>query len=125
MNIGKAKREAAALLVCGFSAVSGLFAQTTGDLRGSVKDPSGLVIPGANVKATLEGTSTSRTASSDAKGDFVLPSLRVGRYTVESETAALRKFTRHVDIRLAHVVVVAATMKTGKVAQSVTAEAEA
>src|ERR1017187_10120619 len=89
MNIGKAKREAAALLVCGFSAVSGLFAQTTGDLRGSVKDPSSLVIPGAKVKATLEGTSTSRTASSDAKGACVLPSLPVGPYTVEIETAGM------------------------------------
>src|ERR1022692_2274903 len=124
MNIGKAKREAAALLVCGFSAVSGLFAQTTGDLRGSVKDPSGLVIPGANVKATLEGTSTSRTASSDAKGDFVLPALPVGPYTVEIETAGFKKFIQHVDITLGHVVV-DATMQIGEVTQSVTAEAEA
>src|ERR1039458_10562200 len=98
MNIGKAKREAAALLVCGFSAVSGLFAQTTGDLRGSVKDPSGLVIPGANVKATLEGTRTSRTASSDAKGDFVLPSLPVGPRS-EEHTSELQSL-RHLVCRL-------------------------
>ncbi len=108
-----------------FSAISGLFAQTTGNLRGSVKDPSGLVIAEAAVKATLEGTSTNRTATTDAKGDFVMPALPVGTYTVEIETAGFKKFVQHVEITLGHVVVVDAALEIGEVTQSVTAEAEA
>ena len=125
MNIGKGKRKAAILLACGISAACGLFAQTTGDLRGTVKDPSGLVIVGAAVKATLEGTSNSRTATSDARGDFVMPTLPVGQYTVEVETAGFKKFVQHVDITLGHVVVVDAALEIGEVTQTVTAEAEA
>jgi hypothetical protein len=119
MNIGKV------VLICGLAAASGSMAQTTGDLRGSIKDPSGLVITGAGVKATLEGTSTSRTATSDAKGDFNIPALPVGPYTVEIETAGFKKFIQHVEITLGHVVVVDAALEIGAVTQSVTAEAEA
>ena len=125
MDIGEGKRKAAALLVCGFSAVSGLLAQTTGDLRGTAKDPSGLVIVGATVKATLEGTSTSRTSTTDAKGDFFMPALPVGPYAVEVETAGFKKFIQRVEITLGHVVVVDAALEIGEITQSVTAEAEA
>lgn len=125
MRTGKRRGMTALLLLCGFPAVSGLFAQTTGDLRGTVKDPSGLVIAGATVKATLEGTSTSRTAASDAKGDFVMPALPVGSYTVEVETPGFKKFVQHVNVTLGHVLVVEAALQIGEVTQSITAEAEA
>lgn len=103
----------------------GLFSQTTGNLRGTVKDPSGLVIADAKVTATLEGTSTSRTATTDTKGDFVLPALPVGQWTVEIGTSGFKKFVQHVEITLGHVVVVDATLQIGEVTQSITAEAEA
>src|SRR5579871_282709 len=118
-------RPTAVLLLCGLSVSMGLFAQTSGDLRGTVKDPSGLVVAGATVKVTAETTSTSRTATTDAKGDFNLPALAVGPYTVEIETAGFKKFVQHVEITLGHVVVVDATLQIGEVTQSVTAEAEA
>ena len=125
MTAQKGSRRAAIWLACSFCAVFGMFAQTTGNLRGTVKDPSGLVIAEAKVTATLEGTSTSRTATTDSKGDFVIPTLPVGPYTVEIETTGFKKFVQHVDITLGHVVVVDATLQIGEVTQSVTAEAEA
>jgi len=125
MDMGRGRQTAAALLACGFSAVFGLLAQTTGDLRGTVKDPSGLVIVGATIKATLEGTSTSRTGTSDAKGDFFMAALPVGPYTVEVETAGFKKFIQHVAITLGHVAVVDAALEIGEVTQTVTAEGEA
>jgi hypothetical protein len=125
MTAQEGTRRVAIWLACTFCAVFGMFAQTTGNLRGTVKDPSGLVIAEAKVTATLEGTSTSRTATTDAKGDFVIPTLPVGPYTVEIETTGFKKFVQHVDITLGHVVVVDATLQIGEVTQSVTAEAEA
>ncbi len=124
MKTGKLWRAAAVLLACLCSA-GVLLGQTTGTLRGSVKDPSGLAIVGASVKATLEGTATSRTATTDAKGEFVIPTLAVGAYTVEIETAGFKKFVQHLEITLGHVVVVDASLEIGAVTQSVTAEAEA
>ena len=125
MTAQKGRGRAAIRLAGSYCAVVGMFAQTTGNLRGTVKDPSGLVIAEAKVTATLEGTSTSRTATTDTKGDFVIPTLPVGPYTVEVETSGFKKFVQHVDVTLGHVVVVDATLQIGEVTQSVTAEAEA
>ena len=125
MQVRKVTGKACVALALGWCAVSASLGQTTGDLRGSVKDPSGLVIVGAGVNATLEGTSTNRTATSDAKGDFVVPSLPVGPYTVTVESTGFKKFAQHVEITLGHVVVVDATLEIGAVTQTVTAEAEA
>jgi len=107
------------------AAISSLSAQTTGSLRGNVKDPAGLVIADAKVTATLEGTRANRTTTTDTKGDFVLPALPVGLWTVEVETAGFKKFVQRAEVTLGHVVVVDATLQIGEVTQSVTAEAEA
>jgi hypothetical protein len=112
-------------LACYAAAFSSLFAQTTGNLRGNVKDPAGLVIADAKVTATLEGTRVTRTTTTDTKGDFVLPALPVGLWTVEVETAGFKKFVQRVEVTLGHVVVVDAILQIGEVTQSVTAEAEA
>ena len=56
---------------------------TSGTLAGRVTDPSGRPIPGAAVIANCEfGT---RTAESDENGQFLLPFLRPGAYTVRIE----------------------------------------
>jgi len=58
------------------------FAQVGGSLAGTVKDPSGLVVPGASVTAinTMLGTMFSTT--SDGQGLYSFPKLPVGRYDV-------------------------------------------
>ncbi len=54
----------------------------TGKIVGSVFDPTGAPIPGASVAATNEGTGESRQVISDENGDFTIPILPVGNYTV-------------------------------------------
>ena len=108
-------------LVAGFF-TEGAWAQTTGNLRGTVSDPSGLVIAGAKVTVTLNGTSTSRSAASDTKGEFLFPTLPAGEYTVEIETSGFKKYVQgHVAVTLGHVVEVNATLQIGEVTQTVTA----
>ncbi|MFY9532190.1 MAG: carboxypeptidase regulatory-like domain-containing protein, partial [Candidatus Acidiferrales bacterium] len=102
------------------------FAQTTGTIRGSVKDPSGAVVPGANLRATLQGTDTTRTASSDADGDFEFPELAVGHYTVTVEATGFKKFNvKDIEVSLGHVTAVNAALQVGESAQTVTVESEA
>ncbi len=73
------------LFVCAFLTVlpAILSAATTGSISGTVKDPSGAVIPGATVTATDTATNVQTKTVSDEKGFYAFPSLPVGRYNVK------------------------------------------
>src|SRR5947209_6046533 len=55
---------------------------TTGEIRGVVRDPSGALVPGANVKARDIATGWEKSTTSAADGAFVLLSLQAGNYQV-------------------------------------------
>ncbi len=73
------KRFAGLALALGASAA---YAQSTATLSGIVTDPSGAVIAAA--KLTIHGLSTGvdRVATSDSAGNYVVPSLEPGNYSV-------------------------------------------
>src|SRR6266852_4059140 len=57
---------------------------TTGTVTGSVKDPSGAVIPGATVVLTSETRGTkSAPAVTNETGNYVFPNVTPDTYTVE------------------------------------------
>ena len=61
--------------------VTALLAQEiTGNISGTVTDPSGSVIPSANVTATNTGTGVARTTQTTSAGVFFLNNLPVGNY---------------------------------------------
>src|SRR5271157_5408884 len=102
------------------------FAQTTGEIRGNVKDPSGAVIPNASVTATLVGTNTSRTVNSAGDGDYTLPQLAVGVYSVTGDAQGFKKFVaKDVVVSIGHVTVVNITLQIGAAAETITVEANA
>ena len=101
-------------------------AQTTGVIRGTVKDPSGAVIGGAKITAIVQATNATRTAASDIRGEYVFPTLPVGKYTVEIEAPGFKKYSnRDLDVTIGHVIVVDAALELGEVSQVITAEAKA
>ena len=63
---------------------------TLGNIRGVVQDSAGAVIPGAQIGLSGDGTPESRSAITDANGQFTFAGVAPGRYTV---TAALAGFT--------------------------------
>ncbi len=70
-------------LVCiGFAGFSPhAFAQTTsGDLVGTVLDPSGAGVPNANVEATNVETNVKATSTTNARGEYRFSNLLIGRY---------------------------------------------
>ncbi|MCY3933691.1 MAG: TonB-dependent receptor [Acidobacteria bacterium] len=67
-------------------------AQTTGDIRGQVRDANGDGLPGVMVTATIEDRGVSRTTIAGVGGSFVISSLQVDDYVV---TAALDGFRDH------------------------------
>src|SRR6202161_116747 len=56
--------------------------QTLGGITGTVVDPSGSSVPGAEVKAISEDTKLERTAQSNAQGSYAFNDLPIGKYTV-------------------------------------------
>ena len=58
-------------------------AQTyTGAINGTVTDPSGAVIPNAEVKARAKATDITRTTSTTSDGEFAFQDLPIGSYAV-------------------------------------------
>src|SRR5262252_3374953 len=76
-------------LTCG-----ALWAQTTAQISGTVKDASGAVLPGVEVTATQTATGLMRTVVSNETGSYVLPNLPVGPYKVEAALAGFRTFSQ-------------------------------
>jgi hypothetical protein len=83
------------------SAIS-LWAQnTTGTILGTVKDPSGAVIPAAKVRITNENTNVSVNVLTGPSGDYVAPNLTASLYSVEAEAPGFRKTkVEHVQLLL-------------------------
>src|SRR5579875_1200778 len=60
-----------------------LQAQTTAQLTGTVTDPSGGLIPDAQVTLIDEATGTSRVVQTNGEGIYAFPSLVPGSYSVK------------------------------------------
>jgi len=103
-----------------------VFAQGTGTIHGTITDQSGLPIPGADVKATLESRGTERTAKTDTKGDYVLPLLPIGEYMIQAEAQGFKTFQqRSVTLNANENVRVDARLMVGSISESVSVTAEA
>ena len=72
-----------------------LFCQTSSSLiQGTVADTSGAPVANATVTATLSSTETGYTTLTNADGNYVIPNIRPGEYTVSFEAPAFRKAIR-------------------------------
>jgi hypothetical protein len=65
--------------------VSASFAQSTATLSGVVTDPSGAVVPGAQVTVHSLATGAERALVTDSAGLYVAPSLEPGDYQVQAK----------------------------------------
>jgi hypothetical protein len=116
----------ARLLAVALMARLGLGQVSQGRISETVRDPSGAVVPLAEVTAVQQETNLNwRTAANEA-GRYVFPTLAPGRYTVTA-TAQGFKTTRIRDILLEvnAATSIDLTLEIGAITQSVTAEAVA
>ncbi len=56
-----------------------------GSLVGTIRDQSGAVVPGAAITATNTATNIATSATSNSNGDYELPALHVGVYTISAK----------------------------------------
>jgi hypothetical protein len=81
-------------------AAATLNAQTaTGQISGTVRDSSGAVVPGATVTVNNELTGLTRTATTDANGDYVFARLPPATYSIQAELQGF-SVARETGIRL-------------------------
>jgi hypothetical protein len=100
------------------------FAQQTGNVSGRVIDSGGLVLPGVTVEAKSESLPTPRVTVTGGAGEYRLPALQPGTYTLTFTLSGMNTATKQVMVQLAQDTTVDATMNVQGVSETVTVTAE-
>jgi hypothetical protein len=111
------------LLVCGAMIT---WAQSTSDIHGTVRDPSGAAVPGAIVRVTQTNTGTVRGVSTDPNGSYVLTNLPLGPYQLETSKDGFTKYVQTgIVLQVSSSPTVDVTLAVGSVAEQVQVQANA
>src|SRR5712671_2069177 len=114
------------LFICGL--VSNLSAQavSTAQITGTVKDQTGAVLPGAEIKVTQTATGAVRSAVSSEDGGYVLTSLPIGPYSVEVSLPGFRTYVQTgIVLQVGINPTINAVLQVGQVTEIVEVEANA
>src|SRR5688500_15086939 len=99
--------------------------ETRGTLLGRVIDQSGGVIAGARVEASNTGTGVRFTTTSNETGDFLLPFLIPGPYSLVVEAPGFKKFVRgNVDVRVNERITIDVPLEVGQTADTIQVTAQ-
>src|SRR5947199_233847 len=71
-----------------------LWGQATAQISGTVRDQSGAVLPGVEVKVTQTATGLERSVLTNETGSYVLPNLPIGPYKLEASLGGFRTFSQ-------------------------------
>jgi hypothetical protein len=113
---------------CIFSLLFGLAlnAQQSGEIRGKITDDKGEILPGVSITATSPRLQGTRAALSDRNGDFRLPLLPVGTYSLTFELGGFEKYVISAqDVRLGFTVDIPVKLKPAVVTEAVIVTAPA
>src|SRR5215831_14111918 len=94
---------------------------TTATMVGTVTDPGGAKVPGAEVMARNVDTGLSRSAKTNDDGDYRIEFLPIGKYTVEVTLSGFKKaFLSDVVLQVNETARVDVAMSVGQVNETVT-----
>jgi len=114
--------------LCVFLSSSVLAAQTisTSQIRGTITDPSGGAVAGADVRLVEVNTGAVRTTVSGTDGVYALPALPVGTYRLEITKSGFNKYVQTgIILQVGVNPTIDVALAVGAVSQEVTVEAQA
>lgn len=92
----------------------------TGSISGTVKDPSGRVVPGVHLTLTNEATNISQQTKSLSGGTYVFPVVPPGYYTLRAGASGFKTFVdTHIQVQIQHTVTEDIHLELGAVRQEV------
>lgn len=98
----------------------------TGEVSGTVTDPSGASIPRASVTLTSDETKASRTTLANQDGRFIFTNVLAGQYTVSVTASGFKKFEqKQVNVEVNQIVDVNYQLSVGNVEENVEVTASA
>ena len=107
------------------AAVTGSAQTFRGTILGTVTDPSGAVVAGANVTAKNTGTGLERSTQTSGDGSYSLPELPIGTYNVTITQSGFQTFVvTGVTVNVASERRVDALLKTGGITTKVEVSAD-
>src|SRR5262245_16767955 len=114
----------ALLVVLFVGCTAPLVAQQTGAISGKVTASDGSVLPGVTVEARSDVLPGPRTTVTTSNGEYRLPALPPGAYTLTFNLSGMQSVTRKALVQLAQDTVADATLGVANVSESVTVTAE-
>lgn len=119
-------RNAAWVLVTVFAGWNISAQQITGNMRGTVSDPTGAVVRDATVVAKQIETGLTRTATTDRSGNYLLLELPVGHYRVEVTGKDFQKYVQEgISLNVNETVSVPVHLVVGAETQQIQVQADA
>ncbi len=110
------------LVVC---ATTKVFAQQTGALHGKVTATDGSALPGVTVEASSNALPRPRVTVSDSTGDYRLPQLQPGNYTLQFALSGMQTSTRKAEVLLDEDIKLDVKLGVSGVSENITVTAEA
>ncbi len=102
------------------------YAAVGGSISGTVKDPSGAVVPKATVTATNTETGVRQVVTTNGTGAYSFPSLPVGHYDVDIAAAGFRPYRRaSITLDVNSALLVDAVLELGESSETVTVKESA
>jgi len=97
----------------------------TGEIKGSVQDPSNAVIPGVTVKIQNVQTGVVTPTTTNQSGLYDVPFLAPGNYTITFSKESFRDFVREGVVLHVEILEIDATLQLGVATQEVVVTAPA
>lgn len=98
---------------------------TTATVRGTVKDPSGAILPGVIITAKQVETGIARTAITDDSGEYRISSLPPGSYEVSAELPGFKRFVRGgITLSIGQEAAIPVTLELGEITEEVVVKGE-
>jgi hypothetical protein len=98
----------------------------TAQVRGTVQDATGAMVPGASVTITADATQVTETVKTDQQGRYLFPSLQPTSYTIKVEAQGFKTAIRPgVVLRVSQQVDVDFALTVGEISSSVEISATA